>query len=554
MIRWSVVVFALLLIGCAQPVAPSGGPVDKTPPALIHMYPPSNSVDFNGRLIRFEFSEGVDRASFERALTIVPELSTAPKLRWKGRTVEIILQDSLSPATTYVFTIDNSLRDQRNVSLREPIVRAIATGSAIDDRVLSGRLLDPRSGTPVPGIDVFATRADTVESGTPAIHYRTQTGPQGTFSLQFLPSAPFALRAFEDRNRNRVRDETEQFAVAPKAEFVPSAADSSADTGDWWVVDPDTSGPSLLGVTARSSRRIELRYSEPVRLDTLAPGEWVLKDSISGAPVSVSGLYVGPDERRRVVLVTADSLSLSTYRMEAFGVVRDSSGNTAEARPLSFTGVATVDTMRLRFLGFDPGDNRAGGPIPMTGRQDPGLRFNRYVSPVLLAEEVTAVDTAGNVRSLVPRSTDGTLWRLDLSPELQPGETVTVSVAGSLISVDSTIAADFRRLSSDETGSLTGYVVSDDDVVVELYAQRGRKTQLETVRRTKGDYTFADLAVGNYKLRMFADRDGDGAWDWGSIDPYERPERLQWYADSARARAGWETVLDTLRFKPSDGD
>ena len=66
MIRWHI--FSLILLlgwACATPVPPSGGPVDKTPPDLVGMYPPSNSVDFDGSTVRFEFSERVDRAAFE---------------------------------------------------------------------------------------------------------------------------------------------------------------------------------------------------------------------------------------------------------------------------------------------------------------------------------------------------------------------------------------------------------------------------------------------------------------------------------------------------------
>lgn len=549
MIRWYVLALIALQAGCAQPVAPSGGPVDKTPPDLIAMYPPSNSVDFDGDIIRFEFSERVDKASFDKALTIVPELSNTPKLHWKGRELEMTFQAPLSEATTYVFTIDNSLRDERGVSIREPIVRAIATGPVIDSGLISGRLLGARSGKPVPNIDVIATRTDTTGSGTPPIEYRTQTGSDGVFRLKFLPRAPFALSAFEDRNRSRSHDDGEQFAVSPHRNFLPASEDSLDHLLDWWLVNPDTTRPVLTEARARSSRRIELRYSEPVHLDSLAPQVWMLQDTASGAAVVVQGVYLNPKDRRRLVLMT-DSLASSTYRIEAFATVRDTSENAADDSSHSFEVSAVADTMRLHLIGFEPQTAKETSPIPLTSRQDPGLQFNQYVAPDRLRGALTVADTLGIGRDFLLDSPDGTLWRLRLSPAIQPGETVRISVDGALFGVDSTLTTEFRRLSLDETGSLAGRVESEGDVVVEIYAERGENARPVAVSRTSGDYSIGDLAVGNYKLRMFGDVDGDGVWDWGQIDPYVQPEVMQWYPDSARVRAGWETVLDTLRLGP----
>ena len=551
MIRRVLPIALVSLLGsCATPVPPSGGPVDQTPPSLISMYPPSNSVDFAGDVIRFEFSERVDRPSFARALSVVPEPAKPPQLHWNGRRLEMKFADRLPYGTTFVFTIDNSLRDEHGVALKEPIVRAVSTGSRIDSGVITGRLLDPRSGRPVANMDVVATRLDTTgQAGPTAGVYRTQTGPEGMFSLRFLPEVPFLVYGFEDRNRNRSLDPGERFAVPPRVQYLPSASDSLAKSDDWWVVNPDTSSPSVVTARAPSSRRIELRYSEPVLLDTLDPAVWAVRDTVSGDVRRASGLYLNPADNRRVVLL-ADSLSVSTYRVEQFGAVRDSTGNQAIKDAPPFDVAARADTMQLRFGRFDPAPDVE--PIPLTIRDAPGFQLSQYVEREVLASIVSVVDSAGESLTFDPVTDDGVTWRLHLIPPIRAGETVVVRIDPEAVAADTLIAARFRRLSPGETGSLAGYVTSDDLVVVEVYSEDGRTSRLQTAHQTRGDYKVDDLEVGNYRLRLISDRDGDAMWDWGQLEPYERPERLIWYPDSARVRAGWETVLDTLRFDEPD--
>lgn len=548
MLRWPApIALTVLMSGCAAPVAPTGGPVDATPPELVDMYPPSNSVGFTGQAIRFEFSERVDRGSFERALSIVPETGGRQTFNWDGRRVEVTFSEPLSEATTYVITIDNAFRDERNVALRQPIVRAVSTGPFIDSGVLKGAALDADTGKPVSGIDVVATRADSTGLSRPEpIRYRTQTGPDGKFELRFLPDVPFSVAVFEDRNRNRVLDGGEQFAVAPRPVLIPVRADSTIGESRWWVSDPDTTRPAIAEVRARTNRTVELRYSEPVRLETIDAAGWAVRDSALGVVHPAREVYLNPSDRRWLVLVV-DSLRPTVYFMERFAAVRDSSGNPAEQRAGSFRVPSTADTTQLRFLGFEPSAAGTGVPIRLTTRQRPRLRFNRFVSPERIQAEVSTSDTLGPTRQIVARSHDGTTWDLEFQPPVAPGDTVRVSVPASLAGDDSSRTAGFYTVGPDELGSLSGVVVPSEPFVLEVYSERGAKRNLVDAVSAMGNYSIPALEAGNYKIRVFADRDGDGKWNWGAVDPFEAPEPLTWYPDSARVRAGWETVLDTLR-------
>src|SRR5690606_1842547 len=103
--------FAALAAGCAQPVAPSGGPQDTTPPALEAAEPAADAVNVRAGRLVLTFSEGVDEASVRRAFSISPGWETPPEVIVRGRRVEVRFPDSLRANTTYVVTLDTNLRD-----------------------------------------------------------------------------------------------------------------------------------------------------------------------------------------------------------------------------------------------------------------------------------------------------------------------------------------------------------------------------------------------------------------------------------------------------------
>ena len=142
--RPALLAAALALAACATPIAPSGGPPDRTPPALVGSLPEAGATRVTGRTLRLTFSERLDPAGAQ-AVTVTPQGDRAPEVRVRGREVEVVLPE-LREATTYVVTVGTELRDQRGVALAVPLTVAFATGDEIDRGRLGGVVRDPRDG------------------------------------------------------------------------------------------------------------------------------------------------------------------------------------------------------------------------------------------------------------------------------------------------------------------------------------------------------------------------------------------------------------------------
>jgi uncharacterized protein (DUF2141 family) len=540
---------ALLATSCANPVPPSGGPPDQTPPSIVEMNPPDGAVNVRDPGISVTFSEYVDQASFARAFSISPSPDGRIEYRWRRRSVEILLPEALREHTTYVLTIDNNLRDLNGVALRQPITLAFSTGPEIDRATLAGRVVDPRSGAGVGGMDVFAYAAPDSTWPDPLPErpdYRTQTDASGAFRFEYLNPRPYAVLALQDRNRNRRPDPLEPFAVPPTPVILADTA-SATHQETWYATVLDTLPPEVQRIRPMSSRRVEVRFNEPIRIASVGPGAWMLRDSVAQQVVPLRAVYANPDAPQHVYLLT-DSLAPTPHALLTAAVV-DTAGNPPRLTGARFIPIAAADTVRTRFVGFLPDTAAADGVVGLVPWQQVEIRFNQPLDAERLPAIVSVADSAGTPIPFSTHTDDGTGYRLGFEDTPSDGFRFVVSVDGSRLNgIDTTYVRTFRVLPERELGSLSGAVVAshlEHDVVVEIYANgTTEEPYRQVVADSSGRFLVPLLPPGPYRIRAFVDLDGDGRWDGGRISPYRPAEPVAWSEDAVRVRARWDTALE----------
>jgi uncharacterized protein (DUF2141 family) len=534
------------LFGCATPVPPSGGPVDRSPPEIVRTEPLAGSVRVSGRTVRIEFADWMDQNSIERSLSITPEPDARPTIRWRRRTAEIVFPEDFLPNTTYVLTFDRNLRTFRGGTLNQPLSLAFSTGDQIDTGRLAGRVVEATLGEAVQGIDIYAYRGPGSDAPPLATlpdrpAYRTQTGDDGTFELQHVADGAYFVIALQDVNRNRRPDPGERFA-APPLPWV--AADTAAVMPErpWILTAGDTLAPALNRVRSLSHRHLEFRFSEPVTLLERDPSSYGLSTIEGAPPPPIADVFVRAEDRRFVYVVLGGPLAEGRYRAQA-GPVADTLGNVTATSVLDFDAVPSPDTLRQRFAGFIPDTTEFdGGMAELLAWQRPGFRLHMPVDSLTLAAGVSVADTTGAARPFSLFTVDGTSFRLDLDPPLNEGEIVDVSVTLEGLAE----AQRFRRLSEQEVGEIAGRVDAGDvplPIFVELFAA-DTQTLLTSLRvQDDGAFMFEGLPEGEYRLRAFSDPEGDGRWYGGNLTPYRPPAPIRWVRSVVSVRPRWETTL-----------
>src|SRR4029077_15575523 len=99
---------ALLFAGCAQVVAPTGGPKDTAPPKVLKYLPENKSLHFNSHKILITFDEYIQLKNLTAQLITSPPLKYQPQAILKGKSLEISFKDTLAKNTTYTFNFGNA--------------------------------------------------------------------------------------------------------------------------------------------------------------------------------------------------------------------------------------------------------------------------------------------------------------------------------------------------------------------------------------------------------------------------------------------------------------
>ena len=550
----------LLLQACAVPVPPTGGPPDTTPASLVSSTPASGAVSVDTDRLIFEFSEPVDEASFRSAFSITPELDGPIELGGSSRRIEVRLPESLREATTYRVTLDVSLRDQRGVTLSSPITLAFATGPEIDTAFMSGRMLKATDGSAASGIDVLAFASADSSSLAEGPLFRTQTGGDGRFRMDYLPADSYFVVGLQDRNRNRRIDEGEWIAVPPVAAIKADTTDQ-AIIEPWILMNPDRTAPFVERVRAVSDSELEIRMSEALALILDGPmptgHSLALSDSSGSRTRPVTDLWFSAD-RPRTLFARVDNLTPGSWRLNGQLALADSVGNAALDPDLDFIvpeGLPAPDPAEL--LGWTPDSldtSPAALELPDEIRtvwpmERPGVRLTRPSS----GTSISFSDSTGQDVAVRIEQPDATWYTWDAGPGVPDPYRVSITVPGE----DSTRSIWLRMATMRELGAL-GLIVDRGEF--ETGSIKGLLYPAVDGGRVMGragldgDMLLFDGLPGGFRgrLMIFVDRDGDGTWSPGSLLPFVPAEPVRWHVFEEPVRPRWDTIAeDSVRFVPS---
>jgi len=242
----AIVVFVFFIAattgGCANPIAPTGGPRDSLPPLLISVTPKDSSENFNAKKVTFAFNEFVQLDNVHDNLIVSPVPKQEPIIESKLRTVTIKIKDTLEENTTYSYNFGNAIKDINEGNILKNFTYVFSTGAYIDSLELSGTVQIAETGLADSTLIVMLHRnGDDSALIKEKPRFIAKLDSAGRFHFRHLPSGIFYVYALkDDGGQKKYLSKRQFFAFADKP---VSIAGSNAPVNLYAYLEKDTSKP-----------------------------------------------------------------------------------------------------------------------------------------------------------------------------------------------------------------------------------------------------------------------------------------------------------------------
>lgn len=285
----------LLAAGCGKKGPPSGGPPDVEPPRVIASSPDSGAAGVP-RDVRpsLTFSEAMEPRTTGEAIELAPRVEIRQR-RWSGRTVTLVLAESLRANQTYSLFVGGTARDRHG----NPIVGGASVVFTTAERMPPGELAGKivARGFSATGTYLWCYRRGREPDSTARdFDALGIADAEGQFRIVGLDvPAKYRLWAFADLNRNRSYEPPNDLLVAADTTLALDVAEPVARGLELVVVNPRAPGRvrgtvldslaiasgnvSVIAVSAAdSTRRVEAMMGEQLAFDVSLPaGKWRLR-------------------------------------------------------------------------------------------------------------------------------------------------------------------------------------------------------------------------------------------------------------------------------------
>jgi len=209
----------MLLLGCANRQAITGGPRDHDPPKLLKATPPNMTRNFKGKTIQLDFDEYFKLTNSYTEITLSPTPAKNPEYKTKSKSLVINLKDSLEKNTTYVINFGKAIADVNEGNVLKNFTYVFSTGPHIDSLSMSGRVINTTTGEREKDATVmlFTLKQDSLLFGKKRPTIFTSTDTAGNFSLNNLHADKYKIYALKEATGgNKIYDNDKELIAFNK--------------------------------------------------------------------------------------------------------------------------------------------------------------------------------------------------------------------------------------------------------------------------------------------------------------------------------------------------
>lgn len=281
---------AVLLIACASPGMPPGGPPDEAPPTLVRIIPDTNAVNVRADAVLLHFDEVIsERPSSPRggsgsapatfstgpsSMGLASIVSISPsdgreRVEWRRTAIEIRPRRGFRANTTYRVTILPGVTDLRGNTIATPLDFVFSTGSDIPTSRIGGVVFDWAAARPaaLARVEVFPPEDST-------FRWSTRADSSGRFFVRDLAPGTYSIRAWVDADGNRILNGREIFDSS-------TVTIGTLGSVDLYAYVQDTIAPRIENVELSDSLTLRVRFDRVVSTEWETGGAVTLVDSDS---------------------------------------------------------------------------------------------------------------------------------------------------------------------------------------------------------------------------------------------------------------------------------
>lgn len=566
-----LMVFWLLVSGCAQIVAPTGGPEDASPPEIVSEQPANLSKNFSSSKIEIAFNEFIQLDNTSEQVVISPPMRRMPSYQLKQKSLVIKFEEPLLPNTTYTINFGEAIKDNNEGNVLKNYTYVFSTGAVLDSMHVRGSLKDAISSEPVSNalVMLYKGSADSLPIDT-IPDYFTRTGEDGRFSIEHVANQRCKIFALVDENSNyRFDVPSEQigfidslimpFPTGRMAQQDSSATDSSAidlktmkssggevDHAIKMFVEDDTT-QYLKRAYCEHYGKLVFVYNRPVRkFDVAIDGvsfkkQWAIKEfSSQRDTVTVWTTDLVPDTL--LLFLKAGSTRSDTVELTMkprTDELEVSSGKGKASRKKKVRFEVTGKTI--------PADRRSpkpNGPLQVVWSH-PIVNMN--VSRVTLYEDSIPVKFKLSSQDTALRAFDIQYkWKNKAKYYLLIADSAFTDIYGLW---NDTLKMSFTGTDKEQFGELALKIAEKPQTPVVIEILSGGKLVESKAVSEAGIQQFGPYDPGKYDIRVVIDENANGRWDSGRYIQHRQPERLVVIQKGAEVRANWNLELE---WNPND--
>ncbi|MBB3841244.1 hypothetical protein FHS57_005266 [Runella defluvii] len=516
--------FYFLLLGCSQPISPTGGKRDTIPPKLIKSIPENKQTNYKGKTIELEFDEYIVAENLQQKLLVTPDPGEY-EYKAKPTSVRLVFKKSLDSAKTYSFSFGDAIKDFSEKNPAKNLRLVFSTGIGIDSALVRGEVKDMLTNKPM--FDVLVglyPHSDTLNIEKMKPMYFTRSDSSGRFSIENIQSNLYRLVAFDDKNRSFTYNlKTERIAYLRDSLVIKDSTQFSGASLKLFLA--NTTPAKVKGTIPRT-------YYYSINYDK---GFVDYKVKFDNPNDSIPYLQNGPSELKFFNTKSRKDTLVAKI------MIRDSVG-------IMFEHVQKIKFREARNAGKNSDSNKEPFDMKVSHQDnDPieprlftlKLTFNKPLAEARL-NQIQLVSDSLKTEQLLPGdyTWENNKTILTLAHQISARKLLKVVLPKStFFSVENdTIPERIFKLpimEEEEYGMLEGEIKgAKQPFIVELLDEK-----FEVVKTsTKPSFQFSYLKPALYNIRVIVDENQNGKWDAGDFKTRKLAEPILFYPDVIKVK------------------